>query len=178
MYETNQEALGPKALYLISIDNAVTMKYIPLGLSKTDFLHRLDHKAKRYPMSLGFRMSEATPAADVKTRFLIFSDTHGLDSPPDFVSRQYADVAIHCGDLTTESQIEEYKASIRFLRAVNSPLKLVIAGNHDFTMDIPIFQRKATEAQPLDPHLIQKFYGNYGEVRELFGEEKETGITS
>lgn len=122
-------------------------------------------------------MSETTPAANVKTRFLVFSDTHGLDSPPDFVSSQYADVAIHCGDLATESQIDEYKASIRFLRAVNSPLKLVIAGNHDFTMDIPIFQRKATEAQPLDPQLIQKFYGNYGEVRELFAKEKEAGIT-
>lgn len=60
---------------------------------------------------------------------------------------------------------------------VNSPLKLVIAGNHDFTIDIPIFERKAAEAQPLDPQLIQKFYGNYGEVRELFGEEEETGIT-
>ncbi|KOS36802.1 hypothetical protein ACN38_g12434 [Penicillium nordicum] len=65
------------------------------------------------------------------------------------VSRQYADVAIHCGDLTTESQIDEYKASIRFSRAVYSPLELVIAGNHDLTMDTPIFQRKAAEAQPL-----------------------------
>ncbi|KAJ5418463.1 uncharacterized protein N7487_002013 [Penicillium crustosum] len=106
-----------------------------------------------------------------------FFPTHGLDTLPDFVSRQYADAAIHCGDLTTESQIDEYKASIRFLRAINSPLKLVIAGNYDFTMDIPIFQRKAAEAQPLDPQLIRKFYGNYGEVRELFGDEKETGIT-
>ncbi|KAJ5940557.1 hypothetical protein N7516_000725 [Penicillium verrucosum] len=76
-----------------------------------------------------------------------------------------------------ESQIDEYKASIRFLRAVYSPLELVIAGNHDLTMDTPIFQRKAAESQPLDPQLIQKFYGNYGEARELFDEEKETGIT-
>ncbi|CAI7630287.1 unnamed protein product [Penicillium glandicola] len=118
-----------------------------------------------------------TTAANVKTRFLVFSDTHGLDCPPEFVSRQYADVAIHCGDLTTESKIDEYKASIRFLRAVNAPLKLAIAGNHDFTMDSPTFQRKVAEAQPLDPRLIQKFYGSYGEARELFSAEKETGIT-
>ncbi|KAJ5826595.1 hypothetical protein N7447_003358 [Penicillium robsamsonii] len=96
--------------------------------------------------------------------------------PPDFVSGQYADVAIHCGDLTTESKLDEYKASIRFLQAVNAPLKLVIAGNHDFNMDIPIFQRKVAEAQPLDSKLVQKIYGNCEDARGLFNEE-ETGIT-
>ncbi|KAJ5249756.1 hypothetical protein N7489_000166 [Penicillium chrysogenum] len=117
-------------------------------------------------------------AAHVKTRFLVFSDTHGLDTPPEFVSREYADVAIHCGDLTTESKLDEFKASISFLRAVNAPLQLVIAGNHDFTMDIPVFQRKVAEAQPLDPQLVQKFYGRYEEARDLFGKEKDaTGIT-
>lgn len=44
-------------------------------------------------------------------------------------------------------------------------------------MEIPIFQRKAAESQSLDPRLIRKFHGNYGEVRKLFGEGKETGIT-
>ncbi|CDM31506.1 hypothetical protein DTO013E5_2201 [Penicillium roqueforti] len=116
-----------------------------------------------------------TASANVKTRFLVFSDTHGLDTPPNFVSRHYADVAIHCGDLATESKIDEYKASIRFLQAVNAPLKLVIAGNHDFTLDTPMFQKKVAEAQPLDPQLVQKVYGNYEEARGLF--EKETGIT-
>jgi predicted phosphodiesterase len=90
-----------------------------------------------------------TTSANIKTRFLVFSDTHGLDSLPDSVSSQYADVAIHCGDLTTESKIDEYRASIRFLQAVNAPLKLVIAGNHDFTMDIPAFQKRW---QKLDHH--------------------------
>ncbi|KGO64445.1 hypothetical protein PITC_022920 [Penicillium italicum] len=121
-------------------------------------------------------MLETTAAASVKTRFLVFSDTHGLDTPPDFVSRQDADVAIHCGDLTTESKLDEYKASVRFLQALKAPLKLVIAGNHDFTMDVPIFQRKVSEAQPLDPQLVQQVYGNYEEARGLFS-EKETGIT-
>lgn len=122
-------------------------------------------------------MAEATAAsANIKTRFLVFSDTHGLDSLPDSVSRQYADVAIHCGDLTMESKIDEFKATIRFLRAVNAPLKLVIAGNHDFTMDIPVFQRKVAEAQPpLDPQLVEQAYGYYGEARKLFSQE--TGVT-
>ena len=58
---------------------------------------------------------------------------------------------------------------------MNAPLKLVIAGNHDFTLDIPVFQKKVAEAQPpLDPQLVQQAYGCYGEARRLFCEE--TGI--
>jgi hypothetical protein len=66
--------------------------------------------------------------------------------------------------------------SIRFLQAANAPLNLVIAGNHDFTMDIPIFQKKVAEAQPLDPDRVQQAYGSYGEARRLFGDGKENGI--
>ncbi|KAJ5751637.1 hypothetical protein N7520_008554 [Penicillium odoratum] len=100
-------------------------------------------------------MTSTTPA-NIKTRFLIVSDTHGLDSLPDPVSSQYVDVAIHCGDLTAESNIDEYQASIRLLQAVNAPLKLVIAGNHDFTLDIPV-------------------YGCYGDARRML--EDAAGIT-
>ncbi|KAJ5464240.1 hypothetical protein N7475_007375 [Penicillium sp. IBT 31633x] len=122
-------------------------------------------------------MVETTTVNNVNTRYLIFSDTHGLENPPNFVLRHDADVAIHCGDLTTESKIDEHKASVRFLRAVNAPLKPVIAGNHDFSMNIPVFQRKVADAQPLDPELVEKFYGCYQEARGLFDQEKEAGIT-
>ncbi|KAF3384721.1 Metallophosphoesterase domain-containing protein 1 [Penicillium rolfsii] len=117
----------------------------------------------------------ATPAS-IKTRFLILSDTHGLDSLPDPVSSQHFDVAIHCGDLTAESKIDEYQASIRLLQALNAPLKLVIAGNHDFTMDIPAFQKKLAETQPsLDPILVTQVYGSYGDARRVL--ENAAGIT-
>lgn len=122
-------------------------------------------------------ITAASASRDVKTRFLVLSDTHGLDadSLPDSIKRQYADVVIHCGDLTAQSEIEDYKASIRFLQALDAPLKLVIAGNHDFTMDIPVFQRKMAEAQPpLDPRLVEKTFGKFGEARQLFN---ETDIT-
>ncbi|KAJ5591919.1 uncharacterized protein N7459_002288 [Penicillium hispanicum] len=118
----------------------------------------------------------STTSASIKTRFLVFSDTHGLDRPPDSVASQYADVAIHCGDLTTESKIDEYRASIRFLQAVNAPLRLVIAGNHDFTMDIPAFQTKVAEARPpLDPELVERVYGCHGEARRIL--DDAPGIT-
>ncbi|KAB8239739.1 uncharacterized protein BDW43DRAFT_259020 [Aspergillus alliaceus] len=44
-------------------------------------------------------------------------------------------VAIHFGDLTTESKFEENRAAIRLLANINAPLELVIASNHDITLD-------------------------------------------
>ncbi|KGO75888.1 hypothetical protein PITC_033340 [Penicillium italicum] len=50
-----------------------------------------------------------TSTTNIKTRFLICSDTHGIDSLPSFIpsTKQHADVAIHCGDLTDQSQLLE-----------------------------------------------------------------------
>ena len=90
---------------------------------------------------------------------------------------QHADVAIHCGDLTEESKLEEYQASIRLLKDINAPLKLVIAGNHDFTMDIPAFRKKVADARPpLDPDLVRKVYGDYGDARQILEDARAAGI--
>ncbi|KAL2837760.1 metallophosphoesterase domain-containing protein [Aspergillus pseudoustus] len=120
-------------------------------------------------------MDASTSRPDIKTRFLIISDTHGHELPSTYA--EHADVAIHCGDLTTESKIEEIRSAIDLLKSIDAPLKLVIAGNHDFTMDIPMFQRKVREVNPpLDPELVRREYGDYGEVRGLFDEAKSDGI--
>ncbi|KAI1403371.1 ser/Thr protein phosphatase family protein [Hypoxylon fuscum] len=108
------------------------------------------------------------------TRFLIISDTHAdaFDIRPE----HKADVVIHCGDLTEESKIDEYRRALQLLEDLDAPLKLVIAGNHDFTLDTPVFkERVAKVAEPLDPELVQKVYGNYGEAIQLFDEA--SGIT-
>ena len=89
----------------------------------------------------------------------------------------HADVAIHCGDLTEESKLDEFRSSLRLLKEISAPLKLVIAGNHDFTMDISIFKKKVADAKPsLDPDLVKKIYGDYGEAKRLFDEAKDAGI--
>ncbi|KAJ5709477.1 hypothetical protein N7493_010811 [Penicillium malachiteum] len=112
----------------------------------------------------------------IKTRFLIISDTHDLDGLAKKISDQSFDVSIHCGDLTTESKLDEYRSTIRLLYSINAPLKLTIAENHDFTMNIPIFKKKLAEVRPaLDPALVEKFYGYAGEARKLF--DKERGVT-
>ncbi len=48
----------------------------------------------------------------VKSRFLILSDTHGMEFQPEEIPSQHVDVVIHCGNLTEESKLEEYRASI------------------------------------------------------------------
>ncbi len=122
-------------------------------------------------------MELTTNLGSVKTRFFILSDTHGVEFEKKGRPSHYADVAIHCGDLTEESKLEEYRATLRLLMDIQAPLKLVIAGNHDFTMDIPAFKEKVANVRPpLDPDLVRKVYGDYGEARQLFEEARSAGI--
>lgn len=90
---------------------------------------------------------------------------------------QRADIAIHCGDLTDGSKLEEYRMAIELLKDLDTPLELAIAGNHDFTMDVPAFEKKVAEAtQSLDSELLAREYGTPGEAKQLFEEAKDAGI--
>lgn len=107
--------------------------------------------------------------SDIKTSFFILSDTHG--KPWSDIPNTPVDVVIHCGDLTEESKLEEFRVSLALLRRISAPLKLVVAGNHDFTLDTPIYEKKAAQANRLfsiDPDLMTKEYGSLGEARGLF----------
>ncbi|KAL1583246.1 hypothetical protein WHR41_07871 [Cladosporium halotolerans] len=107
----------------------------------------------------------------VSTRFLIISDTHG----DDLIHKPAGkfDVAIHCGDLTEESKLEEFKTSLNLMLEIDAPLKLVIAGNHDFSMDAPILLDKLKDhTTSEDAALVKKVYGDAGEARALFETDK------
>ncbi|GAB7360530.1 hypothetical protein MBLNU230_g8479t1 [Neophaeotheca triangularis] len=85
--------------------------------------------------------------ATVKTRVLIISDTHcaalskregGLSTyptPPFESPLPSADLLIHCGDLTHTGEEGEYHQCLDMLREIDAPVKLVIAGNHDLSLD-------------------------------------------
>jgi predicted phosphohydrolase len=116
-------------------------------------------------------------AAKVRTRLLILSDTHGEDFSPEDRPCQRFDVVLHCGDLTDGSKLEEFRSSIKMLKSIDAPLKLVIAGNHDFTMDITAFEAKLAEAaSPLDPEIVAREYGTLGQARQLFEDARSEGI--
>ncbi|KAI0508326.1 ser/Thr protein phosphatase family protein [Xylaria bambusicola] len=110
----------------------------------------------------------------VRTRVLLISDTHG--EAFNIRNEHKVDVVIHCGDLTDQSKLYEYHSTLKLLKELNAPLTLVIAGNHDFTLDTPAFERKVLEAtDSLDPELVRKEYGDIGAARRLF--DDTPGVT-
>lgn len=108
-------------------------------------------------------MASQQSSSLIPTRILITSDTHGKD----FVTERQlngsetqpplrADVVIHCGDLTAGSRLDEYRAVIDFLSQVDAPLRLCIAGNHDFTLDELEFSARLDEYAALEAQRREK----------------------
>ena len=81
-----------------------------------------------------------------KTRMIILSDTHGNDLKDITLPR--ADVAIHCGDLTNDSRSVELERTLKMLRAIDAPLKLIIPGNHDFGLEQGYWRRTWAYTRP------------------------------
>ena len=78
------------------------------------------------------------------TRFLVISDTHDFDyKKQSGIFRGPApkvDVVLHCWDLTQVGGLSEYKRSLLMLGQIEAELKLVIAGNHDLSLDPKYWQ--------------------------------------
>ncbi|KAL8997051.1 MAG: hypothetical protein Q9169_003592 [Polycauliona sp. 2 TL-2023] len=115
--------------------------------------------------------SESTKT--VKTRFCIISDTHTAELwPSDDKTHAYRDplppanVLLHAGDITNVGYINEYEAMIEMLSKADAELKIVIAGNHDVTLDEPYYEEVGKK----------KFHRNHGEdldiVKEIWTGEK------
>lgn len=81
-------------------------------------------------------------SAGIKTRICMISDTHTCaPNPPQATDNPYrhplpkADILLHAGDLTKVGYLVEHKETVSMLAAADAELKLVIAGNHDITLD-------------------------------------------
>jgi predicted MPP superfamily phosphohydrolase len=130
-------------------------------------------------------MSTTTPksqATHISTRFLVISDTHSAspEQNPKDVSRPplpKADVLLHCGDLTMIGHLHEYEKTLDLLGSIDADLKLVIAGNHDITLDDIYYRRKG-------PHMHSQTKPGYSEnlstkAREMWMGERaaSAGVT-
>ncbi|KAI9760759.1 MAG: hypothetical protein M4579_001497 [Chaenotheca gracillima] len=73
-----------------------------------------------------------------------------------------ADVLLHAGDLTMVGKPEEYKKVLSFLKSVDAELKLVIAGNHDITLDREFFEEYGSWGKS------PEFPVDLDEVREMW----------
>ncbi|KAK5122586.1 hypothetical protein LTR85_003849 [Meristemomyces frigidus] len=80
-------------------------------------------------------------SASSQTTFLVMSDTHNFEMDtadegcPLRQPMPKVDILLHCGDLTQIGGISAYKKAVRLLGAFDAELKLVIAGNHDLSLD-------------------------------------------
>ncbi|KAJ5920308.1 hypothetical protein N7516_011166 [Penicillium verrucosum] len=82
----------------------------------------------------------------IKTRICMISDTHTASlHPPQRTDNAYryplpkANILLHAGDLTKVGYRVEHEAMIAMLSDADAELKLVIAGNHDITLDEEYF---------------------------------------
>lgn len=111
----------------------------------------------------------------VNTRILVISDTHGED-----LQHQLQipfDLVIHCGDLMEGSTLAEMHQAIQLLSSFDAPLKLIIAGNHDFTLDDGAFRAKTADllcVSSTNQTLLDQTYGAIGHARALFMSESAT----
>lgn len=86
-----------------------------------------------------------TPDSNGWTRFVCISDTHGKSFavPP-------GDVLLHAGDLTAWGKATELRRTIEWLVSLPHPLKIVIAGNHDFALDRKTYAELAGSGDTMD----------------------------
>ncbi|KAK0735425.1 Metallo-dependent phosphatase-like protein [Apiosordaria backusii] len=71
-----------------------------------------------------------------RTRIVCISDTHNST-----VKLPKGDVLIHAGDLTNQGSYSELSKAIQWLEKADFEVKIVIAGNHDITLDSDFYQQ-------------------------------------
>ncbi|KAL8644575.1 MAG: hypothetical protein Q9210_007183, partial [Variospora velana] len=86
--------------------------------------------------------------ATIKTRFTLISDTHTAELFPSTDTQHAyrdplpaADVLLHAGDLTNLGYISEHETAFKTVSRASAELKIVIAGNHDITLDEAYYRR-------------------------------------
>ena len=106
-------------------------------------------------ISANMQAGPAASPSSIKTRFLILSDTHNSGpAPSDFKHAPYrhplpsADVLLHAGDITMTGRVSEFQGMIDVLSKVDAELKLVIAGNHDTTLDWRYYEKYGSQIHP------------------------------
>ncbi|TGO08136.1 hypothetical protein BTUL_0224g00090 [Botrytis tulipae] len=69
----------------------------------------------------------------IPTRVMVISDTH--EHRLDGANMPEVDILLHTGDLTNFGELEALKESVKMMGTIEAELKLVIAGNHDISLD-------------------------------------------
>ncbi|PFH58629.1 hypothetical protein XA68_13446 [Ophiocordyceps unilateralis] len=75
--------------------------------------------------------------ASATTRFVCISDTHNCAAS---IKLPRGDVLIHAGDLTNQGSHSELSRAVSWLEAADFEVKIVVAGNHDITLDSRFYE--------------------------------------
>ncbi|KAI0405173.1 Metallo-dependent phosphatase-like protein [Xylaria palmicola] len=79
--------------------------------------------------------TSSLPRRTRRTRFVCISDTHNCT-----VKLPKGDVLIHCGDLTNQGSFGELSKQVQWLEQADFECKIVVAGNHDLTLDTEFYR--------------------------------------
>lgn len=123
----------------------------------------------------------------IKTRILILSDTHAAlpESSGDFHDTKQpeipfhqplpsADVLLHAGDLTLNGTYIQHQRALELISSVDAPLKIVIPGNHDITLDREYYKQYPTLHGPLTVYSDEQL----AQIKELYDspQARDAGI--
>ncbi|OLN96850.1 putative rhamnogalacturonate lyase C 3 [Colletotrichum chlorophyti] len=81
-----------------------------------------------------------------RTRFVCISDTHNTT-----VKLPSGDVLIHAGDLTNQGSYSELSRAVQWLEKADFEAKIVIAGNHDMTLDRMFYAQHGSHIHNQNP---------------------------
>lgn len=117
----------------------------------------MDSASLEEPPEKRTTLQNSSTKSKKSVRFLIFSDTHDTEDndedhgsafQPPTISTPI-DVVLHCGDLTSHGTLASLSKAITKLAAIPAELRLIIAGNHDITLDEPYYlSQGGTAATP------------------------------
>ncbi|KAK6605268.1 calcineurin-like phosphoesterase [Botrytis cinerea] len=90
-----------------------------------------------------------------KTRFVCVSDTHNGVANGSF-KLPPGDVLIHAGDLTNQGNYAELEKSIKWIEDADFEAKIIIAGNHDITLDPSFYSQYGPYFHKQNPQNTKK----------------------
>ncbi|KAF2685993.1 Metallo-dependent phosphatase [Lentithecium fluviatile CBS 122367] len=99
-------------------------------------------------------LSQDIPRQTRRTRIVCISDTH-CQTP----KLPKGDVLIHAGDLTNQGSYSELKKTVDWLEKADFEAKIVVAGNHDITLDSGFYKEHGSSwrwPQPQDPDACRR----------------------
>lgn len=90
-----------------------------------------------------------------KTRFVCLSDTHNACPADGSFKLPKGDVLIHAGDLTKQGTFSELKKTLEWIEKADYEVKIVVAGNHDISLDPTFYEEHGLQFHNQNPQDLQ-----------------------